>query len=451
MNSYIKRYILLAVIFIASGFGLRAQNKMQYSLQQLIDSAVSRNHLVSIKEWQLQEKTGKLKENAIKRYPSVTLGGNYQYNFSLGDLNIPAGAIGSVTTNAGTNQLLPAEDTKMQVGQHANYSTEVSLYQPLLQQPKIKTGLDIDRLDIARAEKEKIKMIRELKLGVQKLYYGILITQKQSEEATNRLELAQAKLADVESATAAGKAIASNLAALYALVAEEEQNVLKLDILLQDYNRELANIANIQDNTVINLQPLDTTAMSMQTIASIEIYTNTTTANTDLQIARLDQEKAILGIKAVRRSNLPDIGLIAGYYYQKGNPILPTSSPYIGINLRWNLQDIFTNHEIKYQRESQLKQAEHQLAYQQQQVRSNLEKTYRKVNQNQALMRVAQKALRYRHEELKVQQDKQGSGLAIKSALLEVKANVAKAEADFYAARLSCLLAFAELENVAGH
>jgi outer membrane protein len=448
MNSYIKRSILLAVILLVSCISLRAQNNSPYTLQQLIDSAVSKNHLVSIKEWQLQEKISKLKEDGTKRYPSVILGANYQYNFSLGDLNIPAGAIGSIPTANG-NQLLPGENTRMQLGKHANYGADIALYQPLLQQAKIKTSLNIDRADIARSEKEKVKMIRELKLGVQKLYYGIMITQKQHEEAAARLELAQVKLTDAEGALAAGKTILSSLAGLHAQVAEEEQNILKLDIILQDYNRELSNVTNIHQDADISLQPLDTN-VSIETIDPVDTFQDAKTANTDLQIARIDREKAVLGIRAVKQSNLPDIGLVAGYYYQKGNPILPTSSPYIGINLRWNLQDLLSNRQVLRQREAQLKQAEHQILYQQQQLRADVDKAHRKVNQNKALMEVAHKAMRYRHEELKVQRDKQDAGLDIKSTLLEVKANAAKSEADFYAARLSYLLAIAELEHLAG-
>ncbi|SFD08686.1 hypothetical protein SAMN05518672_101397 [Chitinophaga sp. CF118] len=51
---------------------------------------------------------------------------------------------------------------------------------------------------------------------------------------------------------------------------------------------------------------------------------------------------------------------------------------------------------------------------------------------------------------LKLQQDKQVSGLDAKTDMAEVKAYLAKAEADYYAARLSYMLAVAELKNQAG-
>lgn len=448
MKLTLKGSILLSITLLFGYIDLKAQQETSYSLQQLIDSAVSRSYLIAIKNWQIQEKTSKLKEDGIKRYPSVILGGNYQHNFSLAELNIPAGIIGSVPTATGGSQLLPEQDTQLKVGQHTNYSADVSLYQPILQQAKIKTGLEIDKTDIKISEAEKKTVTRQLTLAVQKLYYGILIAQKQMDEASAKLALAQAKLADATSARDAGKAISSNLSGLHASVAEEEQNVLKLDILVQDYKRDLAGVANLHNNTDIHLLPLDTTVTTVAAVESVDAYQHITATNSDLQIAKLNREKALLAIKAARQSNLPDIGLTGGYFYQKGNPMLPTSSPYIGINLRWNLQDIFSNNHVQRQREAQLKQAEFSIAYQQQQLHTDIDKAYHKIIQTKALRDVARKALQYRLAEFNVQRDKQLSGLDIKSNMLEVKAHLAKSEADFYAAHLSHLLAVAELDNL---
>ncbi|WP_333820303.1 TolC family protein [Ohtaekwangia sp.] len=446
MKPDFKNSMLLSVILMLGFFNLKAQNKV-YTLQQLIDSTVTRSHLLAIQHWQVQEKTHKLKEDEIKRYPAVVLGGNYQYNFSLGELNVPAGFIGTLPTAAG-DQLLPQQSTHLQLGQHQNYTADVSLYQPILQQAKIKTGLDIDRIDIALSEKEQVKLRQQLTLAVQKLYYGILISEKQLEEASNRMEAAQAKLADAESASAAGKIVTANLAGLRAAVAEEEQNILRLDITVQDYRRELASVANIDEHALNTLQAPDTTGTDTYAATTLDFYRSNAEANTELQITRLNREKAQLAIKAARQSSLPDIGLIAGYYYQKGNPILPTSSPYIGINLKWNLTDLFSNRQVTRQREAQLKQAEHAVAYQQQQLYTSIDKAYRKLVQTRALVEVAKKAWKYRQEELKIQQGKQMAGMNVKTDILEIKANLARSVSDLYAAQLSCLLATAELENL---
>ncbi|HEY8938011.1 MAG TPA: hypothetical protein VIM65_22465, partial [Cyclobacteriaceae bacterium] len=74
MKFNIKNSILLCVILLSSFIEGRAQNN-EYTLQQLIDSTITRSHLLAIKSWQVREKTHRLKEDAIKRYPSVILGG----------------------------------------------------------------------------------------------------------------------------------------------------------------------------------------------------------------------------------------------------------------------------------------------------------------------------------------------------------------------------------------
>ncbi|MVT08717.1 TolC family protein [Chitinophaga tropicalis] len=446
MKLDIKRCLLLPFVLIMGFSAIKAQDNKTYTLQELMDSATANSHLLAIKSWQVREKMSKLKEDGIKRYPAASLSGTYQYNFSLPDLVIPAGMIGSVPVGTGGTQLLPETDTKLKLGQRSTYNIELSAYQPLLEQAKIKTGLDIDRKEIELSEKEKTKLSRELKLAVQKLYYGILIAQKQQEEASARLELAKAKLLDAETALEAGKTIGVNIAGLKAQMAEEQQNVLKQNILIQDYKSELLNVTNINAGN-INIAPVNP---SIEPLATLESYHTGITTNPDMQIALLSRDKALLGIKAAKQSRLPDIGLIGGYYYQKGNPLLPGSSPYVGINLKWNIQDLFSGQQVLHQREAQLKQSEYNIAYQQQQLNVEVDKAYRKINQAAALMDVAGKAVQYRNEELKLQEDKQASGLDIKTSMAEVKASLAKAEADYYAARLSYLLAIAELKSLTG-
>lgn len=424
---------------------LKAQTGPSFSLQQLIDTALKNNRLLSVKNWQVQEKKSKLKEDEIKKYPSAQLDGSYQYNFNLPDFTIPAGSIGSTGTNG--NELLPSENIKLKLGDKSMYNVGVSLYQPLTQQAKISTGLEIDKTDIRISEKDKAKAEMQLSLAVQKLYYGVLITRKQLEEAGAKLELAKARLLDEETALEAGKTITAGLSGLKAAVAEEEQRIMKLDILLQDYKSELASVTNISEND-IELAPVDPL---LTPVEPMNVYKEQVSANPDIQITQLTREKALLGIKAARQSNIPDIGLVAGYYYQQGNPIMATSNPYVGINLKWNLQDLFSNGAILQQRKAQLKQAEENLAYQQQQYNTEIGKAHRKISQTAVLVEVAKKAVEYRRDELKLQEDRLASGLDVKTAVLEVRSNLAKAEADLYSAQLSYLVSVAELKSLASN
>jgi outer membrane protein TolC len=66
------------------------------------------------------------------------------------------------------------------------------------------------------------------------------------------------------------------------------------------------------------------------------------------------------------------------------------------------------------------------------------------------LINVAEKALKYRQEELKLQENKQLAGMNLKTDILATKAVLAKAEADVYAAKLAYLIALSDLDALIG-
>jgi outer membrane protein TolC len=121
-------------------------------------------------------------------------------------------------------------------------------------------------MDVAITEKEKQKIALQISQGVEQLYYGTLIAQKQLEEAEAKLAVAKAKLGDVETAIAAGKTIDVNQAGLLANIADEEQNMLKLSIQAQNYKSDLIKLTGIADED-FNLQE---SPFVMEQVAGIE-------------------------------------------------------------------------------------------------------------------------------------------------------------------------------------
>lgn len=437
--------LVLSILFFGS-FRLSAQSSREYSLRQLVEAAKKNNRMLTIKDYQVQEKMSKLKEDEIKRYPTATLDGSYQYNFTLPDFVIPAGTLGSVPTGNGTTQPLPATDSKFRVGEKGMYAVGFGIYQPLTQQFKINTGLAIDKTDIQLGQKEKEKATLQVELAIEQLYYAAMITQKQTESAGAKLEMTKAKLQDAEGTLAAGKTTVANISGLRAGVAYEKQHILKLSMQLQDYLSDLSELTNLDAGT-LKLSEIEPDSTALQ---PVDVYKRAAEKNPEIAIARLNREKASLGIKAASESNLPDLGIIAGYNLQHGNPILPGSSPYVGLSLRWNLQDLFSNRQVKNQRMFQLKQAEESVSCVRQQVTSGIDKAWRKVKQSDVLIETAKKLVSYRSDALKEEQDKQVAGMDIKTTLLARKSELAEAEAELYTAKLSNLLALAELRNLTG-
>lgn len=423
-----------------------AQQAQPLTLEQAVDMALQNNHLLNVRKLQVSEKEAKVAEDAIKRYPVASVSSSYQYNANLGQLVIEQGSFGALPLG-GTTIALPNEEKTFPLGKHHNFNAGVTLYQPITQLGKIKTGIEVAKTDVELARHEQSRASLQIKQAIEKLYYGLLITQKQQEEANAKIKLAQMRLYDVESALLSGKTIDVNKAGLQANIADEEQNLLKLRIQTEDYTADLKQLTGIEADSV-TLAPVANMAVATGTLDSY--LTNAASTNNDIKIASLTEIKTQKAIRAAEQSNLPDIGLVAGYSYQTGNLLFPNNNPFVGAQFKWNIQDLVSNKQVIRQRHFLSQQARENLINTQNQVKNDVSKTHRKLSQATALIAVAEKAVKYRTEELKVQSDKQASGLNLEADILNTRSLLAKAEADLLAAQLNYRLAQSDLQRLAG-
>jgi outer membrane protein TolC len=431
---------LAAVLLLFAGNTMAQQTPL--SLDQAIDKALQNNKLYSVKSLQLDEKRSRVKEDRIKAYPAVSVSSTYQYNASIGQLSIPQGALGVIPLPAG-NVALPNNELNFDLGQHQTFNAGATIYQPISQLSKIRTGVEVAKTDVEIADREKTKVSLQIRQAVEKLYYGILITQKQQEEARAKMELAKMKFYDVESGKLSGKTIESNESGLQANIADEEQNLLKLEIQQEDYLADLSRLTGLEPGQIslenVSLTPVEATR-------TLEDYkTGAMENNVDIQLADLGKSKSELGVKAAKLSYRPDIGVFAGYTFQKGNIIFPQNNPFVGASLKWNVQDIFSNKEVIRQRYLVSQQAQVLLSDKKEEVNNSVEKAYRKIRQAQSLIAVAERAYTYRQQELKVQLDKKFAGLNTEADVLNTKSLLAKSEADLFSAQLNYRLAVSDL------
>ncbi|MET7258129.1 TolC family protein [Dyadobacter fermentans] len=435
--------LTLCTVALAPAYAQQAQ---PLTLEQAVEMALQNNHLLNVRKLQVAEKEAKVAEDAIKRYPVASVSSSYQYNANLGQLVIEQGSFGALPLG-GTTIALPNEEKTFPLGKHHNFNAGVTLYQPITQLGKIKTGIEVAKTDAELARHEQSRASLQIRQAIEKLYYGLLITQKQQEEANAKIKLAQMRLYDVESALLSGKTIDVNKAGLQANIADEEQNLLKLRIQTEDYTADLKQLTGIETDSV-TLAPVPNMAMGTGTLDSY--LSNAATSNNDIKIASLTEIKTQKAIRAAEQGNLPDIGLVAGYSYQTGNLLFPNNNPFVGAQFKWNIQDLVANKQVIRQRHFLSQQARENLLNTQNQVKNDVSKTHRKLTQATALIAVAEKAVKYRTEELKVQSDKQASGLNLEADILNTRSLLAKAEADLLAAQLNYRLAQSDLQRLAG-
>jgi multidrug efflux pump subunit AcrB/outer membrane protein TolC len=428
------------------------------SLQKIQEMAIQNNHYLKIKQMQVNEKQEKINQDRVKYFPVVSVGGNYQYNSNLPQLTIDKGSFGTLPLQyimqdgsiQNVTVELPAEDKTMNMGKNNTYNASATFYQPISQIPQIKEGVNVSKTELAITQAEQNKATMQIKQAAEKMYFGLLILQKQKEEAELKKTVAQSKLNDAESAVMAGKATNSAQIGLNANLADEEQNLLKINIQISDYTADLKQLIGMPDTVVFALDSFAISTGQLFNPSMDSITNEAQLGNVDLKMAGLTLSKAEYAIKASRYSYIPELGVFGGYTYQEGNTLYPANNTFVGVSLKWNIQDMFTTTYTKRQRVYQRIQAEENIANTKEQVGTDVAKAYRHLSQSMELIAVAQKVTDFRREDLKIQSDKQTSGLNISSDYLTAKAALAKAEADLYAAHLNYRMAYTDIQILTG-
>lgn len=450
-SNFARTLVVLVVLFLIVPNINAQQVTEKINLQKATEMAFQNNHLLKAKQLQVQEKQQKINEDKVKYFPIVNIGSSYQYNNNVSELTITQGSFGVLPMGGNIMIPLPDKDKLFEMSSHNTYNAGATFYQPISQIPEIIKGVQISKTDLKIVQTEQEKAVMQLKQGVEKLYYGILILQKQKEEAEIKLTLAQTKMKDVESAINAGKATESNKIGLNANISDEEQNLLKINIQIDDYTSELKQLIGILPEKAIVLEYIPLENPSLDISLSIDTLVNESqTNNNEIKTATFLKEKVNYALGAGRYGYIPDIGIMGGYTYQQGNNLFPENNSFIGVTLQWNIHDVFSNKFICNQRKILINQADENILNTKEQISNDVLKTYRKIGQTIKLVNVAEKVVGYRKEDFKIQSDKFRLGLNIESDLLLAKANLAKSEADLYAAFLSYRMAYTELQILIG-
>lgn len=445
--------ILIGLFSFPPDVGAR-QNPEKLNLQKVIDLALQNNRLLNIKRLQAEEKEQNVNESIVKFFPSVIVGGAYQYSDRMPSLNVARGSFGDSLDLPLVGRIdnipMPQTDKIFELGSHKLYGAGVILYQPISQIPKIKAGLDVSQTDLEIARIEQAKATLQIKQTAEKLYFGLLILHKQKEEAQIRLLLAQKKLYDVESAVLAGKTTRSSEIGMKAGVADEEQNLLKIKIQIDDYTADLKRLTGLPHTAEFSLDPVSFDEIPVNAGSVVAPFHEAEDNNNDLKMAALYKTKAEHGVKASLYSYLPDFGVVGSYTYQDGISLYPENNTFIGVLAKWNIQDAISNAFIHRQRLSLKKQAEENLANTREQVTADIEKARRKLGQSVELIKVASKVLDFRKEDFKIQAARRHAGLSLEADLLTAQASLTKAESDCYAAYLNYRMSLTDLKILTG-
>lgn len=442
MHTYLNITLLLGLV----SQSLSAQTSQPLTLAQAQQQAIEQNRRLKIARYKVDESRYKITEARSRLYPLIVANGMYAYNGVTRDLTLPRGSIGVLP---GTTPIpLPQQDLTLFRAKHNLFLGNVLAYQPISQLSKIKDGVKVAQTDVELAQTQVSQAELLVRQGVEKLYYGLLIAQKQQQQTQTTIDLTQARLYDVESALLAGKTDPVNKVGLQADLANQQQQFLQVSNQIEDYTADLNELLGLPSGTALTVSPVND---SLPALRSLDVYLEgAKSGNFDVRQADQTSQKAALGVQAARKDYIPNVGALGGYLFQNVISDLPQSNYFLGLQLSYNIVDFGRRRSTLNQRLSQQKQADENRQYTSEHVRIDVEKAYRKARQAQSLLPIAGQAAQYRRDELKLKNDRLVAGLVLKRDVLETQAALTKAEVDLYSAQLAYRLALTELEQITG-
>lgn len=431
---------------VAVSPAIQAQPTTPLTLAQAQEQAIRQNRLLKISRYKVDENSHKINEARSRLYPLIQANGVYLFNGLTSDLTLPRGALGVIP--GATPIPLPQQDMALFSTKHNLVTGGVMAIQPISQLGKIKDGVKAAQADVELARTDVSQAEQSVRQGVEKLFYGLLIAQKQQQQAQAAIELTQSKLYDVESALLAGKTDPVNKVGLQADLANQQQQLLQINNQIEDYTADLNELLGLPATGPISLVPVSD---SIPPLPLLEGYQEgAKTGNLSIRKADQTSQKAAVGVQAARRDYLPNVSALGGYTAQNVLPFLPTNNFFLGLQVSYNIIDFGRRKAALNQRLSQQQQAEENRQYTREHVAVEVEKAYRKARQAQSLIPIAAQAVQYRRDELKLKSDRLVAGLALKREVLETQSALAKAEADLYAAQLGYRLSLNDLQRLTG-
>jgi outer membrane protein TolC len=413
------------------------------TLAEAVHLAVAQNRTLKIARLKVEENEQKKAGEHSAYFPSLTTRANVWHITELQNLEIPAGALGTVG-----GALNPTQTATIPQGQTTLYSSGTMIAQPLTQLLRVHQANRIAAAEVASSRDDVKKAENEVAVQVHTLYYGILVAQLQKKAAEQQTTYAAENLRESEEDVRNGSALKVAAIGGRAGLLEGQQAVLTADLQLADLRTELNDLLGLPLDTQLELDPEVPT--NFETLPKAEYLKIAWAQNPEILAAEEMVRKAQAGVKAAKTAYIPDVTAFARYSYQNGVPFLVRNFGTFGVDLDYDLFDFGKRRAAVRERAAQLAQAEQNLEHLKEEVAVAIERSYNKVERTKSLVNVATQVADLRQESERLATNQAAQGEVLVSARRQASAALYQAQADLLQASLGYQLARAELEQTVG-
>jgi len=450
-------YKLTRLIFISFILCHFSQADEILTLEKCIEIGLSNNHSIKLIEKKLSEAKAKKQEAFGNYLPNLTYSYTYTRMSEAPSIKMASPSFTPVmvkdlltNTNIMGALITGYQQYDIKMGQENNYTSKITLTQPLFTWGKIYQINKQAKLNYELVEYEYKKTKNEVIFNIKQAVYSVLLAQKFNEIANEAVKVMERHYEVIQSFYKEGKVSNVDVSRVEVQLVNAKTNKIKSDNSLKLSKKYLFNLINLTESNDYQIQgTLEYTPLNLNLDELFKIA-----IENRVEIKQIELQKTIANsFLSLTKSELrPDLSFIYNYQYQKPyyfedewksnwNAILLLNFP-----LFTGLKNLSKSNQIK----SQIEQIDITKDQLEKMIKLEVEKAYLNLIESKDRIEAQQTNVKLAKENLDSIQKRYEKGLVSDLDLRDTQLALTQAETEYFQALYDYNLALANLEKAIG-
>jgi outer membrane protein len=346
-------------------------------------------------------------------------------------------------------QPIPNEDIALEQGGTSSRYGTLTIAQPITSLLKIRASRDVALADQRSAAAEARKAELDVRLAVERVYYGLLVARHRQRAAALRVDVTEDALRHRVRSVANGTQLPVAELEGRTAALDARQSLQAAEDEIADYTATLSELLGVSIDPRVQLE-LPARVDLGDSLELGGLVSRAMTENPDVEAAGQMVRKAEGGLRSKRAAYIPDVAVYGSEVYQTAVALLPKNNFTFGIKAEWTVFDFGKREASVAELRATKRTAEANLDRVRREITTDIEQAQRKVERARRSAVLAGEVLALRREAARIKLDHVSSGVALSTEGVEAEAAVASAEADALAAEAGYRVAVAELKRAVG-
>ncbi len=435
---------LLLIPIAARGQQTVSASVETLTLEQAVAIALKHNRLIKNEALEVEKAAERVAVSRLRRLPQFELTLLQTQMFTPLQFHFPRGAFGSTTATGP----IPARDVTLSQSLRPNTFFLAKAEQPLSQLHRIGLGVRLSEVGQELAESKLNAQRQAVASQVKRSYYALLRQQSALDAVEETIKLYRELDRVVGEYVVQQVSLDAERMDVQTRLAREEYESLTLRHALEAQKEQINALLGRDIQTEFRALPtLDGASYDVDLAAA---RARALERRPEAQEARLKLKQAELDERIKKSESIPEVSLVAGYFGAANLEILPHAAAGVGVMVKWEPFDWGRKRRERGERQKAVEQAMNALREVETQVATEVNRSFRKLEETRALLRVSQLQQAAVREKLRIVTAKYSQEAALFKETLQAQAAVAEANYQYQQALLAFWTARADFEKAIG-